>query len=332
MKRLILRIVVLLGLAIGAGGGGWYWWQQQLNRLPEDIASGNGRIEGEEIHVATKFAGRVGKMLVEEGDMVADGQMLAQMDTAELDASLARAKAEVARAEQAVAEAKAQIVQRESEVRLARQELDRARVLSERGYTPRERLEQRISAHETAAAVLVAAKARLATAERTVDAAVAEARRIQTQLDDAVLKAPRAGRIQYRLANAGEVLAAGGKVATLLDLTDVTMTIFLPTTQAGRVFIGSPARIVLDAAPEFVIPAKVSFVASEAQFTPRTVETRSEREKLMFRVKVRIDPALLQAHIEKVRTGLPGVAYVQLGATAQWPERLAVKLPPERQR
>ena len=116
-------------------------------------------------------------------------------------------------------------------------------------------------------------------------------------------------------------------MSALLDLTDVYMIIFLPTNQVGRVFLGSEARIILDAAPNYVIPAYVSFVSSEAQFTPREVETRSEREKLMFRVKVKIDRELLLAHIEKVKSGLPGEAYVLLGSGNQWPERLAVNLP-----
>ena len=169
---------------------------------------------------------------------------------------------------------------------------------------------------------------KLVSSERAVESASAEARRIQTQIDDSSLTAPRPGRIEYRLAEPGEVLASGGKVVTLLDLSDVYMTIFLPTAQAGRVFIGSEARIILDAAPQLVIPAKVSFVSAQAQFTPREVETQSEREKLMFRVKVKIDPAVLRAHMEKVKTGLPGEAYVLLGSNATWPERFAVKLPP----
>ena len=147
-------------------------------------------------------------------------------------------------------------------------------------------------------------------------------------LHDAVLTAPRRGRVQYRLAEPGEVLAAGGRVLTLLDLTDVYMAVFLPTNQVGRVAIGAEARIVLDAVPQYVIPAKVSFIAAEAQFTPREVETRSEREKLMFRVKVKIDPALLATYIEQVKTGLPGEAFVLLGGGREFPERLAVRLPP----
>ena len=108
-----------------------------------------------------------------------------------------------------------------------------------------------------------------------------------------MLKSPIAGRVLYRLAEPGEVLAAGGKVLTVLELTDVYMTIFLPTALAGRIAVGSEARIVLDAVPQYVIPATISFVAARAQFTPKDVETRTEREKLMFRIKVRIDPELL---------------------------------------
>jgi HlyD family secretion protein len=106
------------------------------------------------------------------------------------------------------------------------------------------------------------------------------------------------------------------------------MTIFLPTSLVGRLNIGAEGRIVIDAAPDLVIPAMVSFVAPRSQFTPREVETKTEREKLMFRVKVKIDPALLKKNIEKVKTGLPGVAYVLLNTNATWPEHLQVKLPP----
>jgi HlyD family secretion protein len=105
------------------------------------------------------------------------------------------------------------------------------------------------------------------------------------------------------------------------------MTFFLPESVAGRVAIGAEVRLVLDAAPQYVIPARVSFVASEAQFTPKTVETSSERQKLVFRVKAQIDPELLKKYKNQVKTGLPGLAYVQLNSSAEWPAYLQVKLP-----
>ena len=113
----------------------------------------------------------------------------------------------------------------------------------------------------------------------------------------------------------------------LVDLKDVYMTFFLPTRAVGRVAVGSEARLVLDAFPQYVIPARISFVADAAQFTPKTVETEVEREKLMFRVRAQIPPELLERHLAQVKTGLPGMAHVKLDAEAPWPPQLQVRLP-----
>ena len=180
----------------------------------------------------------------------------------------------------------------------------------------------------TAAAALQAAQVKVAETEAAIEAAAAQIERIQADVEDSALKAPRRGRVLYRLAEPGEVLGAGGKVLTLLDLTDVYMVLFLPETVAGRVAIGSEARLILDAGPEYVVPARVSFVAARAQFTPKQVETRSEREKLVFRVKARIDRELLGRYEPLVKTGLPGVAYVRLDDTLPWPDWLEPRLPP----
>ena len=112
-----------------------------------------------------------------------------------------------------------------------------------------------------------------------------------------------------------------------MDLSDVYLTFYLAEAVAGRVALGSEVRIVLDAAPQYVIPAQVSYVASVAQFTPKTVETKSERQKLMFRVKAQFSKELLVKHIKLVKTGLPGVAWLKLDATAEWPANLAIKVP-----
>ena len=114
----------------------------------------------------------------------------------------------------------------------------------------------------------------------------------------------------------------------MLDASYVYMDIYLPTLEAGRVKIGAEARIVLDANAHHVIPARVVFVASQAQFTPKTVETKDERDKLMFRVRVRIDPDRLQGRQTMVKSGVPGVAYVQLNPSARWPTNLAASAAP----
>lgn len=180
---------------------------------------------------------------------------------------------------------------------------------------------------QAAQAAIEAARSQVAGAEAAVAAVAATLTRIEAEIDDTALKAPRAGRVQFRVAQPGEVLGGGGKVLNLVDLSDVYMAFFLPETVAGRVALGSEARIILDAAPQYVIPATVSFVASTAQFTPKTVETVSERQKLMFRIKVQIAPQLLQKHLQQVKTGLPGVAWVKLDAQQPWPAALQTQLP-----
>ncbi|WP_139323409.1 HlyD family efflux transporter periplasmic adaptor subunit, partial [Roseomonas sp. TAS13] len=180
---------------------------------------------------------------------------------------------------------------------------------------------------QVAEATVTAAAAGRRRADATLAAAQANAAQVRTLLDDTVLTAPRAGRVLYRLLRSGEVVAAGGRVATLIDPSDVSMIVFLPAEQAGRLAYGAEARLVLDPVPQYVLPAIVSFVAPEAQFTPRQVETAQERGNLMFRVKLRLPASLLQAHIEQVKTGVRGLGFVRLDTTQPWPERLQVRLP-----
>jgi HlyD family secretion protein len=313
--------------ALGAGAYGFYWLRQP--KLPPGFAAGNGRVEATEYDIATKRAGRVVEVHVREGDLVQPGQVLAQMDIEELTAQRHEAEAELQRAREARATAVAVVAQRESELNLARIDLGRAQRLVERKAAPISRLDHDRTRFETAEAGLHAAQEQLHGAESAIAAAEASLQRIQTLVDESTLVSPIRGRVIYRLAEPGEVLGAGGKVVTILDLADVYMTVFIPTEHAGRVGFGAEARMELDAFPELVLPASVSFVSPEAQFTPKEVETRTEREKLMFRIKVKIDQALLEQHLEQVKTGIPGVSYIRLAGAGEWPEHLAVRLPPE---
>lgn len=322
----IAAAVVAMAIAIG----GYFYWQDQLNsRLPAGIAFGNGRIEAVQVDISTKIPGRVQDIFANEGDLVQPGQKVAIIDTAQLKAQHLKAEADIASAESQVAAARASIAQAEAQLKLAEQELERARSLVQQGHTSRETYDTRVSNRDVATANLRAAEATLVSRHRSVDAARAVAQEIKTQIDDSLLVSPMIGRVLYRLAEPGEVLGAGGKVLTLINLSDIYMEIFLPSSQAHRVSIGGEARIKLDIL-DFAIPAKVSFVSPESQFTPKQVETPSEREKLMFRIKVRVPQELVLKHIKKVKTGVRGVAYVKLddGTNPEWPDFLQ-RLPPD---
>jgi HlyD family secretion protein len=294
--------------------------------------------------------------MVNEGEFVTTGQVLAVMDTEVLESHRREAEAQLQQAHNAVERARSQVTQRQAEksaaaalVQQRKTELDIARnrltrsepLLSEQAIAGLDVDEAR-AAVQSAQSAVAAAQAQVAAAQAAIITATSQVleaesaigvwqatiQRLQADINDSALKAPRDGRVQYRVAQPGEVLPAGGKVLNMLDLSDVYMTFFLPTAAAGRVAIGSEARLIFDAAPQYVIPANVSFVADSAQFTPKTVETASEREKLMFRVKAHIAPELLKKHIRTVKTGLPGMAYVRLDPRVDWPADFQVKLPP----
>ncbi|NCA71137.1 MAG: HlyD family efflux transporter periplasmic adaptor subunit [Sphingobacteriia bacterium] len=338
-RLMLLLLLILAGLAGGAAGlhasgvtpdkllaslRGWLFEPG----LPAGLAMGNGRIEATEVDVATKLAGRLIEVRVQEGERVAAGEVLAVLETESLEAQQRQAEAELRRAHQEREYARAVEEQQTSELDLARRDLARLeRLARTEQFVSAEQIDQARTRVRSAEAAARASAVRVVAAAAAIESAQADLDRIAVDIADSQLKAPRAGRVLYRLAEPGEVLGPGGKVLTLLDLADVYMVIFLPTAAAGQLALGSPARIVLDAAPDLVIPASVSFVAARAQFTPKQVETQSVRENLSFRVKVRIDPALLARHEPLVKTGLPGVAYVQVAPTAVWPSALEPRLP-----
>lgn len=349
-KWLLLAAVIVLG---GLSYLGWKLLQPE--KLPDGFASSNGRIEAVEIDMGTKSAGRLVAVLVNEGDFVTAGQVLAQMDTDVLQAQLREAEAELQKSKNAVETARSTVLQRESEksaaesavaqreaeLDLANKKYSRAQSLAPTSAISADDLDTHRAAFHSAKATLDSAKANVSganaaittakslviEAEASAEAAKARIERLQADISDSTLKAPRNGRVQFRIAQPGEVLNAGGKVLNMVDLGDVYMTFFLPTASAGRVQLGSEVRLILDAAPQYVIPAKVSFVADVAQFTPKTVETAEERQKLMFRIKAHIDPELLKNYIRSVKTGLPGMAYVRLDEQSEWPVHLEVRLP-----
>ena len=348
------KTLVLIAIIAAVGVLAYLGWSRFKPSGPgEGFISGNGRIEATEIDVATKLSGRLDQLLVREGDFVTAGQPLARMQLDTLHAQRDEAEANRQQAEHGVAAAEAQVALRESdhtaaqaliaqraaELDATRRRLARSQTLSKEGAASMQELDDdhakvlgaeaalnatRAQAAAAQAAVR-AAQAQLVGAQSSVKAATATMARVEADIRDSELTAPREGRIQFRVAQAGEVLGAGGRVLNLLDLSDVFMTFFVPEAAAGRLALGSEVRIVLDSSPETYIPANVSFVASQAQFTPKTVETASERQKLMFRVRAQLPPELLRKYLDQVKTGVPGVAWLKLDPQAAWPADLQIK-------
>lgn len=309
-------MIGLAAIVLGAMAAGYVvWTRQTANAVPQGFVMANGRLEAQEIDIAAKYSGRLVEVTIQEGDDVAAGAVIARLDSDELNAAIAHAEAQLQAARHEQEAAAHSVTERESQLTFTSQELERTKFLSERGYATGELLDKRRSDRQAAEAAHNLAVSQLRRSENAVKAADAEIRRLRAQLDQTVLKAPRNARVLYRLAVPGEVLAAGGKVATLVDLADMRMTVFLAGPDAGAVAIGDESRIVLDALPGRPIPARVTFVSPTAQFTPKTVETQDERTKLVFRIKANVvDP-----RGAPLKSGMPGVAYFRLDGHKEWP-------------
>lgn len=311
-----LFVALLMVLLVGAGGFGY--WKSLNDRLPEGLSMGNGRLEATEVQIASKIPGRLAEVHVDEGDKVLKGQLLARMDTRTLEAQRNQAEAEVTRARQNFAAAEANVQLRQSELLLARQEIKRSQVLFKRGFASQQIIDQQQARTDTANAAVLAASAQVAAVQATIGAAQAQVAQLTSEIDDSSLRAPIDGVIQLRLAEPGEVLGAGGRVLLLIDPNDQYMNLYLPASTTGRLTVGSEARILLDALPDQPLPAKISFVAAKSQFTPKEVETRDERQKLVFRVKLKLtDPSA----VPQAKPGMPGAGYVRT-ATVDWPANL----------
>lgn len=319
----------------------------------EGFIKSNGRIEVTPLDISTKLPGRIDKILVDEGDYVDAGDLLAVMQLDSLDAQLAEAQAYLEQAkhqENAAAaivkaresdkvSAESAVLAAESQLYAAERKLNRIQTLVKKGATTEQEFDDqeaytRVLRSEVATAnskvlaaqaAIDAAKAQFVAAGSQVTAANATVNRVQADVKDSNLTAPVEGRIQYRIAEPSEVLGAGGKVLNLLDLSKVYMTFFVPTEYTGLLVEGeedgTEVRVVLDVAPEYAIPARITFVSPEAQFTPKSVETQSERQKLMYRVKAKIDPVLLERYKKYIKTGVTGEAFIKIDDNKEWPAR-----------
>jgi HlyD family secretion protein len=320
-KKLIVTAIIIIAI----GGGVAAYLILSKPALPPGFAGGNGRLEAKQVDIATKYPGRIKTVLADEGDTVNAGQIVATMDTEPLEAQLREAQAKIREAQDNRRTAQAEVSVKQSELAYAEKEYKRSKELVVRGAVSEQEKDIDLARMEVARSALLGAKAQAVRTQSAIDGATAEAERLKAEIKDSVLRAPVRGRVQTRMAEPGEVLGGGGKVLALVDLSNVYMYVFLPELIAGKVALGSEARILLDAAPEYPIRALVSFVSPTAQFTPKTVETAEERHDLAFRVKLQLDAKRLRQFEPFVKVGIPGMGYVRFDRSAPWPSLLEVK-------
>ncbi|MGI0118673.1 HlyD family secretion protein [Zooshikella sp. RANM57] len=312
----------LFGLLVLSGVLGLTYYSFYYASAPAYFAMGNGRLEANDVHIASKLPGRIEQVTAKEGDQVVKNQLVVKMDTKTLEAQLKQAESQVLKAKVERQRAMAIVEERNSECKYAKKQLQRTQDLIQRNFASEDDLDTAQLKVETTQAACAAAEAMVEVADASIQAAQASAERLKADLEDSSITSPVSGRVLYRIAEPGEIVASGSKILTIIDLSDVYMTVFLSETDAGKVIVGSDARIVLDAVHDLHIPAKVSFISPLAQFTPKVVETREERSKLRFRIKVSVNDAFLKDHIDLIKPGMPGMAYIKLNPEVKWSDIL----------
>ncbi len=305
MKRAPIAIVVIAAVA----GGAFY--------LLRDGGAGaglsaSGTVEATEASLGFQAAGRIERILVNEGDRVKAGDTLAVLDRTELEARHAQARAQLAAAEATLSElergarseelAQAREADSTAAARLtdAQRDLARAQQLFRGGAASQEAYDkarfaadvarsQREQAAQQLRLVQAGPRAeRIAAQRATVQSAQALLRQVGAQLANAVVVAPFGGIVTVRQRQPGEIVAPGAPVVTVANFDDRWVRIYIAENRLGAVTIGEAATITTDTYRDRSYPGSVSFIASEAEFTPRNVQTTEERVKLVYAVKVRI--------------------------------------------
>jgi HlyD family secretion protein len=308
MKARIRLVVVFVVLATAV-----FFATRGLRTAGGDTLQASGTVEATDADLGFQSAGRVVAIEVEEGDSVAAGAELARLDTRDLEAALEGARAQLEGAEARLLELERgarpqEVVTAEAAVRAAatradeaRLERDRASTLFAGGATSRQALDRAESSVRLAEAALEQAEEQLALVEegprsetvRAQQAVVAQARaniaRAEAAISHAVVTAPFDGIVTLRHREPGEAVTPGAPVLTILAPDDRWVRIYVPEDQMGRVRLGLRAEIVSDTYPDRPYGGEVVFIGSEAEFTPRNVQTAEERTKLVYPVKVRID-------------------------------------------
>lgn len=362
MSRKTVLIVALVLIVVAAG---IYTVQRFVvsHGLPDGLIQANGRIEGDHITVASKFAGRVQELLAREGDTVHAGQVLVRLDDVQtrtrvdqarrgfeaLESQVQAAHASLAvlnlevplaieTADAGLSSARAVVDQARAVEDEARRDVERMRPLIAEQAVSRQQVDQAEARWNVAKSEITTARSRLtqavkelaqaelgwkrirtkenevATWERQRDQAEAALAEAESILADLTIVAPTSGTITTRMVDTGEVVVAGAPLLELMDLDRLYLKVYIPEIEIGKVRLGLPARIYTDAFPDQPFDATVGYIASKAEFTPKEVQTRDERVKLIYALKL----YLASNPDHRLTPGLPADAIIRWHDGVAW--------------
>lgn len=303
IKVLTVTIILCIIIAIS-----FFVYKNFIKEQDNNLIKGNGRIEAREVAVSAKFGGKIVQLDTNEGDEVKKDQLLAVIDSRSLEAEIEAQKAKENEILKQISAIDAEINATKSDIKFYEKELERTKTLMKKNFASQLELDKNINALDKVKAKLNSLYANKKSLQASQKSLLAAIKAQEINLADMKIYSPIDGVILYKLVENGEMIANGGRMFIMYNPNDLYMTIYMPAEKAGQIKLGDKATIKLDAYPDKSFPATVTFVAENAEFTPKEVETQKERQKLVFRVKLSLDNNLNR----EAKPGMPGDGYIEI--------------------
>jgi len=295
---------------VAAVAGGVYYWKQRAANDPQAAFTMWGNVDVHQVELAFRVSGRIAKLDVDEGDRVALGNELAQLDRVPFETEVAAATAQVAMAQaqfdkatrgyrtEEIGQAAAAVRQREADLSNAKVTDERLKGLFPQGAVTRQDMDNADSRVRESEAQLASAREQLAlvtrgsriediqTQEANLAAAKANLTKAHTALEDATLLAPSGGVVSVRAREVGAIVQMGQTIYTVALGDPVWIRAYVPQPRLGRIKPGMAVKIEIDSVPGKQFDGTVGFISPEAEFTPKSVQTEQVRDDLVYRLRI----------------------------------------------
>lgn len=307
MRRWLIRggIVILVALAITGTVLGFRYLAKPPE-VPEGFIDTNGQMDADEVFIAPEVPGRVIGVYTKEGETIEPGQLVAVIDKEKIQARYDQASAMVLAAASQVVRAQNEILAIEAQKTRILRDYERAENLFREGAIAERNYDEALAAKRMVLARLDATKAMLDGAKEQLRRAEAGKAEATSYLGDTRVISPTTGFVLAKLVEQGEVVQAGTPLFVAIDLNQTYLKVFLPQAEVNLIKVGDEARIYVDAMPQEPFPAYVSYISQRAEFTPKFVETKEQRESLVFEVRLRPRKPTAQ-----LKPGMPAEARIQ---------------------
>ena len=316
MRRVSIIALLLIGLV---GGSVYLYWRLQPEPQAAQLAYGSGRIEADEVRVAPEVAGRLVEHRLREGELVRAGELLARIDSVDFELQAGQASAQLTAARRSASQIDAQTHLARHHAETSRNDLARYETLRRQGWVTVQQIDVRRNAYMAAADQVSVLGQQRAQADALSDVAARSLALARERLARTRIHSPLSGRVLERLAEPGEVVAAGQPLAVIANLDRIRLKVFVSEADLGRLRLGAPARIRVDAFANRTFDARVAQVDAQAQFTPRDVHMKDERARTVYGIT--LEAANPQGLL---KPGMPADAWILWDAARGWPSRLVI--------